>query len=178
MLLISHQKRENDRNTRAQSLEDEKENTIKTVIWAYETLTCHSCKHWIISLVYLVNHFHFKNKNKAPGFFMFLTKSAVYGIELCCIISPTGDLGGIFRKIDFCLPSYVSLQWINKDWGILPSLKISSSLTAINLFYFSVALGALDTVSRLYIDWSQLWCLLEGGSTGDIKPKSILSLDV
>lgn len=29
---------------------------------------------------------------------MFLTKSAVHGIELCCIISPTGDLGGILEK--------------------------------------------------------------------------------
>lgn len=159
MLLISHQKRENDRNTRAQSLEDEKENTIKTVIWAYETLTCHSCKHWIISLVYLVNHFHFKNKNKAPGFFMFLTKSAVHGIELCCIISPTGDLGGILeKKINFCLPLYVSLQWINKAWRILPSLKISSSVTAINLFYFSVALQALDAVSHLYMSTSPSLC--------------------
>lgn len=68
-------------------------------LWAYKPLTCHNCKHWIISLVYLVNHFHFKNKNKAPGFFMVLTKSAVPGIEQCHIISLAGDLGGVFRKL-------------------------------------------------------------------------------
>lgn len=30
---------------------------------------------------------------------MFLTKSAVHGIELCHIISLTGDLEGVFRKL-------------------------------------------------------------------------------
>lgn len=40
---------------------------------------------------------------------MFLTKSAVHGIELCCIISPTGDLGGILEKKSISVYLYMFL---------------------------------------------------------------------
>jgi len=59
---------------------------------------------------------------------MFLTKSAAHGTELCHVISLTGDLGGVFRKLIFVFISYVSLQWIKSE-GSSPPSKSPSVLT-------------------------------------------------
>lgn len=45
---------------------------------------------------------------------MFLTKSAVHGIELCCIISPTGDLGGILEKKNQFLFTFICFFTMDK----------------------------------------------------------------
>lgn len=128
--------RENDRNTGTQSLEDEKANTIKTVVFELTSL-------WHVTTV---------STETSPWCTLwttFTSKIKIKHQDSLCLDKICSAWhwavshyfayrwpGRGFQKIDFCLLSYVSLQWINKVWRTLTSLKISFCSHSLPSNYF------------------------------------------